>query len=145
MIHVIFVPLIWWASIVWACETGPLIPLNFSEIASKFHLPIPTFITDNLVPNLGFFIGLLFYTCYYLYLGDYFVACTYNVIIAAMFLHANSFYREHGGNSWKYALVAQIIGWLLQVSVGHGHFEGRKPALLDSLFDAIVMAPLFTW
>ena len=29
--------------------------------------------------------------------------------------------------------------------MGHGKFEGRAPALLDNLFQAIFLAPLFVW
>ena len=33
---------------------------------------------------------------------------------------------------WKIALVIHITGWILQF-IGHGVFDGRAPALLDSL------------
>lgn len=29
--------------------------------------------------------------------------------------------------------------------MGHGVFEGRKPALLDNLVQALFLAPLFVW
>ena len=29
--------------------------------------------------------------------------------------------------------------------IGHGKFEGRKPALLDNLVQALFLAPLFVW
>lgn len=45
-------------------------------------------------------------------------------------------------NSWKIGLFIHIIAWLAQF-YGHGVYEGRSPALLDNLFGAIVMAPLF--
>jgi len=32
---------------------------------------------------------------------------------------------------------------LTTVSIGHAIFEGRKPALLDSLFQAFSLAPFF--
>ncbi|KAL2870062.1 2-hydroxy-palmitic acid dioxygenase MPO1 [Aspergillus lucknowensis] len=37
-----------------------------------------------------------------------------------------------------------VISWLLQF-VGHGAFEGRAPALLDNLVQALLLAPLFVW
>merc|ERR1712038_913345 len=49
------------------------------------------------------------------------------------------------GNSipiWKVALAIHICGWVLQF-IGHGVFEGRAPALLDSLDQAFLTAPLF--
>ena len=37
---------------------------------------------------------------------------------------------------------AHVVSWLAQF-VGHGVYEGRSPALLDNLFQAIFMAPFF--
>lgn len=36
------------------------------------------------------------------------------------------------------------VAWILQF-VGHGKFEGRAPALLDNLMQALLLAPLFVW
>ena len=43
---------------------------------------------------------------------------------------------------WKVALAIHVTAWILQF-VGHGVFEGRAPALLDSLDQALITAPLF--
>lgn len=45
-------------------------------------------------------------------------------------------------NQWSIAIF--LVSWILQF-VGHGKFEGRAPALLDNLFQAIFLAPLFVW
>lgn len=45
-------------------------------------------------------------------------------------------------NQW--AIAVHIVSWILQF-IGHGKFEGRAPALLDNLFQAIFLAPLFVW
>jgi len=42
------------------------------------------------------------------------------------------------------AIATHIVSWVLQF-VGHGKYEGRAPALLDNLFQAIFLAPLFVW
>lgn len=42
------------------------------------------------------------------------------------------------------AIVTHIVCWLLQF-LGHGAFEGRAPALLDNLVQAVFLAPLFVW
>jgi uncharacterized membrane protein YGL010W len=42
------------------------------------------------------------------------------------------------------AIAVHIVCWIAQF-VGHGKFEGRAPALLDNLFQAIFLAPLFVW
>ncbi len=39
-------------------------------------------------------------------------------------------------------LTLHVVGWILQF-IGHGVFEGRAPALLDSLDQAIITAPFF--
>jgi uncharacterized membrane protein YGL010W len=45
-------------------------------------------------------------------------------------------------NQWSIAI--NIVSWILQF-IGHGMFEGRAPALVDNLFQAIFLAPLFVW
>lgn len=42
------------------------------------------------------------------------------------------------------AIAVHVVCWIAQF-VGHGAFEGRAPALLDNLFQAIFLAPLFVW
>jgi uncharacterized membrane protein YGL010W len=37
-----------------------------------------------------------------------------------------------------------VISWIAQF-VGHGRFEGRKPALVDNLVQALFLAPMFVW
>lgn len=46
--------------------------------------------------------------------------------------------------TFKVALGAQIFSWIAQF-VGHGAFEGRAPALLDNLVQALFLAPMFVW
>ncbi|KAL1597032.1 hypothetical protein SLS60_008614 [Paraconiothyrium brasiliense] len=42
------------------------------------------------------------------------------------------------------AIGVHVVSWIMQF-VGHGKFEGRKPALLDNLVQALFLAPLFVW
>ena len=45
----------------------------------------------------------------------------------------------------NYWAAGGFVGsWLAQF-LGHGKFEGRAPALLDNLFQAFFLAPLFVW
>jgi 2-hydroxy fatty acid dioxygenase len=37
-----------------------------------------------------------------------------------------------------------VLSWIAQF-LGHGVFEGRSPALLDNLVQALVLAPFFVW
>lgn len=42
------------------------------------------------------------------------------------------------------AIGVHVVSWLVQF-IGHGVFEGRAPALLDNLVQAIFLAPFFVW
>lgn len=44
----------------------------------------------------------------------------------------------------KAAIAVHVVSWILQF-IGHGTFEGRAPALLDNLVQAVFLAPLFVW
>lgn len=56
----------------------------------------------------------------------------------------NYFYSEDPQNATLVAGGVFVIAWILQF-VGHGKFEGRAPALLDNLMQALLLAPLFVW
>jgi len=45
-------------------------------------------------------------------------------------------------NSWAGAIF--ITSWIAQF-IGHGKFEGRAPALLDNVVQALFLAPFFVW
>ena len=49
------------------------------------------------------------------------------------------------GSAARYAGVIHIFCWYMQLHPGHGVYEGRKPALLDSVLQAFLDAPLFVW
>jgi len=44
----------------------------------------------------------------------------------------------------RYAAAVQAVSWVSQF-IGHGVFEGRAPALLDNIAQALFLAPLFVW
>lgn len=48
-------------------------------------------------------------------------------------------------HAWKWALALHVLSWIVQVVVGHGMYEKRKPALVDSFFQSLALAPLFVW
>jgi uncharacterized membrane protein YGL010W len=41
-------------------------------------------------------------------------------------------------------IAVEIVSWIAQF-VGHGVYEGRAPALLDNLLQAVVLAPFFVF
>jgi len=68
------------------------------------------------------------------------------ILVFVCLVTARKFYLECGVNygvpAWQVAAVLHVLCWIAQF-VGHGAFEGRAPALLDNLMQALVMAPLF--
>ena len=47
-------------------------------------------------------------------------------------------------NAFYVAFGIHILAWAAQF-IGHGVFEGRKPALIDNLLQSLVLAPFFVW
>jgi uncharacterized membrane protein YGL010W len=58
--------------------------------------------------------------------------------------YANHLTSTYGATANYWALGIHVVSWLAQF-VGHGAFEGRAPALLDNLVQALFLAPLFVW
>ena len=52
---------------------------------------------------------------------------------------------NRGGLAATYAGLVHVFCWYAQIHPGHGIYEGRKPALLDSVLQAFLDAPLFVW
>jgi len=98
------------------------------------------------IPYLALNAGTLFCLCYcalYVLLEP--VAGT---ALSALLL-AGTAYGKHlttvyGMTANYWAAATFVIAWIAQF-LGHGAFEGRAPALLDNIFQAFFLAPLFVW
>lgn len=44
----------------------------------------------------------------------------------------------------KVAVAVEVVAWIAQF-LGHGIYEGRAPALMDNLVQALVLAPFFVF
>jgi len=58
--------------------------------------------------------------------------------------YSNHLTSTYGMTANYWALGVHVVCWLAQF-VGHGIFEGRAPALLDNLVQALFLAPFFVW
>ena len=58
--------------------------------------------------------------------------------------YSNHLLAEYGADANKWAIAIHVVSWILQF-IGHGKFEGRAPALLDNLVQALFLAPFFVW
>jgi len=126
LIHFFFVPTILWTVLVWCAQTGPLLQVP--------QLP------PWLPANLALFVGST-YVLYYIILEP--VAG----LLYAPFMGFMLYYANHVAsieNIILYTLALHIFSWIMQF-VGHGVAEKRAPALLDNLFQALALAPLFVF
>jgi len=93
------------------------------------------------------FVAICIYVACYLVMEPFVGGCATVLLCfilgqTASLVDANTVVLGHP--VWKVALAIHITGWILQF-IGHGVFEGRAPALLDSLDQAFLTAPLFVF
>lgn len=58
--------------------------------------------------------------------------------------YMNYLTMTYGATATSWSLGIFIVSWIAQF-IGHGAYEGRSPALLDNLFQALFLAPLFVF
>ncbi|KAI8344432.1 hypothetical protein BC941DRAFT_447390 [Chlamydoabsidia padenii] len=133
IIHMIFVPLIFWTALVFGAGIGPLLNLSFLPSSLKW--------LKILGSNLGFF-TVTIYSVYYAAL-DPIAATLYAPILYGMCYTATQFHMINP-NATKIAIGLHITSWVLQF-IGHGAAEKRSPKLVDNIIQALVSAPYFVF
>jgi uncharacterized membrane protein YGL010W len=143
-IHFVFIPLIWWSGCVALCYI-PILGAKDLEVAGH---PITW-------GTAMFFM----YSAYYIVL-DTFTGSLASLFLLGMYLQASgavSAEKDHDkasegkgkkGDSrpmrwWKFAIICHVASWAAQIGPGHAMAEGVKPALVDSLGQALGVAPMF--
>lgn len=58
--------------------------------------------------------------------------------------YANHLTATYGAKANYIAVGVHIVSWIAQF-IGHGVYEGRAPALMDNLVQALFLAPFFVW
>ena len=96
----------------------------------------------NLPPNLGTIACIVYATLYVLMepVAGGFLA----PLLLAATAFANHLTATYGSIANHWAIGLHVASWVAQF-VGHGIYEGRAPALLDNLVQAIFLAPFFVW
>ncbi|KAJ5899950.1 hypothetical protein N7495_004694 [Penicillium taxi] len=129
-IHITFVPILLFTGILLACNT----PTFFS---------VPSPISYEYLPaNLGT-IAAFVYASFYILLEPVAGGLVAPLVIGAA-TAGNYLLGTYGTIVNYYAVGVHVVSWLVQF-IGHGIFEGRAPALLDNLVQALLLAPLFVW
>jgi len=129
-IHMTCVPLILATSLLLATNSPTLIPL-------PQWLTIP-----NLPLNAGT-IGSILYSGFYILLEPVAGSVLLPIIIGWT-AYANHLTSAYPYNANVASLAVFTVSWIAQF-IGHGVYEGRAPALLDNLVQALVLAPFFVF
>ena len=122
LIHITCIPFLIFSFLVFTSKMFfiPLIglPVNLSFIILNGYLFMYMNINKNIFNNMVILL-------YFMWIGAYmfYVKIQYSIY---------------------YALLMNLFGWISQF-IGHYYFEGNRPALMDSLSQAFITAPLFVY
>ncbi|KAK2741905.1 hypothetical protein FQN57_005464 [Myotisia sp. PD_48] len=130
IIHVVCVPVIMGCILLLGASTGSL-------------FDVPNFLVDKYITANPATIAALIYSTLYILMEP--VA---GALLAPLLISASAFVTylnsAYGITAIYWSLAVQAVAWIAQF-VGHGVFEGRAPALLDNLVQALFLAPFFVW
>lgn len=76
---------------------------------------------------------VLGYSLYYIAL-EWFAGLTWAIFMGVPLWVSSVAFQQLVPHAWAWAVGLHIFAWFMQVFPGHAWIEGRKPALLDSLF-----------
>lgn len=88
-------------------------------------------------------IACFIYTSFYILLEPVAGAMLAPILVGST-AASNYLTSTYGAPAYHWAIAVHLFSWIAQF-VGHGVFEGRAPALLDNLVQAILLAPFFVW
>jgi len=150
VIHFIFIPIIWWTIVLMAAHV-PIFFKPFDVVGHRITwasavLLVYVVYYSKLDPNGG---GAIFS---FVLVGGYVVA--YKMVSEE--IQYNKAAKEKGAGKavdarpwhkvpWKVGFALHAVAWYMQIHPGHGMAEGVKPALVDSLAQALGVAPLFAF
>lgn len=144
-IHIIFVPMLWFSGCVLVAYLTQLsslpVPVNLSTPFYLFY----AFVYVKLDTVTGSIAAIVYFFLYVL--ANYVVSIDMKKAKKEGSQQKPSDYTSKSKISYavKVALITQFLGWFMQIVPGHWYFEGRKPALLDSLVQSFTLAPLFVF
>lgn len=173
LIHLVCVPAILWSLLV-ALFYAPL-PLPpalrpaadalCAGLAAARPLPFLSSLPADLCAGLARPLPLavvLLYGAYYTLALDPFAGAAWTAAVGApLWLGAARLWRlagpaaaataataaatTAGSSAWRWALGVHVLSWYAQIHPGHAVLERRRPALVDSFWQAIATAPLFVF
>ncbi|KAF1847928.1 DUF962-domain-containing protein [Cucurbitaria berberidis CBS 394.84] len=132
-IHIACVPILLATGFLFGTNT-PTLPIRSPTLLTRLNLPL----------NLGT-LAAATYSTLYLLLSPNIAGATIAPLVLGAASLANRLTTKYNRTKVNtIAIAVHVVSWILQF-IGHGKFEGRKPALLDNLVQALFLAPLFVW
>ncbi|KAJ3329586.1 hypothetical protein HDU93_000873 [Gonapodya sp. JEL0774] len=135
LVHLVFVPTILWSGLVWFAHP------TFALLPGTFTVPLPLLSSVPISYDVSFFVALG-YALYYVGLEP--VAGSFYSLFLLLMLSTAHLFRLTTPHAVPLATAVHVLSWAAQIWA-HKVYEGRSPALLDNLFQALVLAPLFVW
>ncbi|KAI9759149.1 MAG: hypothetical protein M4579_002522 [Chaenotheca gracillima] len=129
-IHIVCVPLLLMTAFLFGTNTPSLIDTS--------ALPVLSYVSFNLGT-----ISSILYSLLYILMEPVAGGFLAPLLIGGT-AYANHLTSTYGPTANYTAIGIHVVSWLAQF-VGHGAFEGRAPALLDNLVQAVFLAPFFVW
>ena len=124
-------------------DNGANLTLTMQGTNTPSLVPMPQFlIIPNLPPNLGTIFTLIYATLYILM--EPVAGSALAPLLLTGTAYSNHLTKTYGATANYTALGLFDFSWIAQF-VGHGALEGRAPALLDNLVQALFLAPFFVW
>lgn len=122
-----------------------MIVWSFCVILNKFTSYNKFIFNGSLLFTTNFDLSLLicfYYLCFYTFLDT---STFLPMLIYLSIIYFTSYlFNLYVVNSIIYALYINIFSWIMQF-IGHYFFEGNRPALMDSISQSFLMAPLFSY
>lgn len=113
------------------------------QLTNTPAVPLPSWLSiPNLPMNVGT-VGAVLYTTLYILMEPVAGAALAPILIGGTAV-GNYLTSTYGSTANTWAGAINIVCWIAQF-IGHGKFEGRAPALLDNLVQAVFLAPFFVW
>lgn len=128
-IHMVFVPVILYTVFLFLSNTGPLLA----------GTTWPSFLPESNAATLLALVAAPGYIVMQPTAGLLAVP-----ILLAMITSARLLTQTYGSTANFWAGIVHVVSWIMQF-VGHGVYEGRKPALLDNIVQAFYLAPFFVF
>ena len=134
IIHILCIPLIVWSFSVF-----------LNSIVINFSLNYTTSFTFLSLFGINITLSFILLSCYLLLYSILDISCfqVMSIFLFAIWLTSYLF-LHYCTFPFYYALILNIVSWVMQF-IGHGIFEGNRPALMDSIKQAFLMAPLFSY